>query len=44
MVPPAGDVVDGYRISGSTFIGLSVCAIQLDRVYGENLEVFRPER
>lgn len=44
MVPPAGDVGNGYRISGGMFIGLSVWAIQLDRVYGEYLEVFRRER
>lgn len=44
MVPPEGDVVNGYGTQGGTFIGLSVSAIQLDRVYGEDLEVFRPER
>lgn len=44
MVPPERDVVNDYRIPGGMLIGLSVWAIQLDRVYGEDLEVFRPER
>ena len=44
MVPPEGDVINGYRIPGGTFIGLNAWGTQLDVVYGEDAEVFRPER
>jgi len=44
VVPPAGDVIDGYRIPGGTFIGFNAWGTQLDRVFGEDPEEFRPER
>ena len=44
MVPPQGDVINGYRVPGGTFIGLNAWGTQLDAVYGEDPDVFRPER
>ena len=44
MVPPEGDVIKGYRIPGGTYIGLNAWGTQLDVVYGEDPDVFRPER
>ena len=44
MVPPEGDVIQGHRIPGGTFIGLKAWGTQLDRVYGDDPEEFRPER
>lgn len=44
MVPPEGDTYNGHRIPGGTFIGLNAWAVQLNPVYGDDPEVFRPER
>lgn len=44
MVPPEGDVIKGHRIPGGTFIGLKAWGTQLDKVFGDDPEVFRPER
>ena len=43
-VPPEGDVVHGYKIPGGTLIGLNAWGTQLDSVYGEDPDAFRPER
>lgn len=43
-VPPEGDVINGHRIPGGTFIGLNAWGTQLDVVFGDDPEVFRPER
>ena len=44
VVPPEGDEIQGHRIPGGTFIGLNSWGTQLDEVYGDAPEVFRPER
>lgn len=44
VVPPEGDTIKGYRIPGGTFIGLNTWGTQLDAVFGDDPEVFRPER
>ena len=44
IVPPEGDEIQGHRIPGGTFIGLNAWGTQLDEVYGEDPEAFRPER
>ncbi|KAI9659587.1 MAG: hypothetical protein M1831_003668 [Alyxoria varia] len=43
-VPPEGDIINGYHVPGGTFIGLNMWGTQLDPVFGEDPEVFRPER
>ncbi|EXJ89425.1 hypothetical protein A1O3_02492 [Capronia epimyces CBS 606.96] len=43
-VPPEGDVIHGHAIPGGTFIGLNAWGLQLDPVYGDDADVFRPER
>ena len=44
IVPPEGDKIDGHHIPGGTFIGLNAWGTQLDKVYGDDPETFRPER
>lgn len=44
MTPPEGDVCMGYRIPGGTFIGLNAWGTQLDAVYGDDPDAYRPER
>ncbi|MCJ1434284.1 hypothetical protein MMC27_003651 [Xylographa pallens] len=44
MTPPEGDTVQGYKIPGGVFIGLNVRGIQRDKVYGEDVDVYQPER
>ncbi|KAL9121435.1 MAG: hypothetical protein Q9187_002005 [Circinaria calcarea] len=44
LVPPEGDVIHGYRVPGGTFIGLNAWGTQINEVYGNDPEVFRPER
>ena len=44
MVPPEGDDFCGYRIPGGTYIGLNAWGTQLNKVFGEDPEIFRPER
>ena len=43
-VPAEGDVIFGHAIPKGTFIGLNAWGAQLDPVYGDDPEVFRPER
>ncbi|KAL2450600.1 Cytochrome P450 monooxygenase ABA1 [Exophiala dermatitidis] len=43
-VPPEGDIIHGHVIPGGTFIGLNAWGVQLNSVYGEDVEMFRPER
>ena len=44
VVPPAGDIVKGHRIPGGTYIGLNTWGTQLNDIFGDDAEVFRPER
>ena len=44
LMPPEGDIINGHRIPGGTFIGLNVWGSQLDKVFGKDPEVFRPDR
>ncbi|ORY14838.1 cytochrome P450 [Clohesyomyces aquaticus] len=43
-VPPGGDTIDGQYIPEGTRIGHNTWAVQRDPIYGEDVEVFRPER
>lgn len=44
-VPPGGTTVFGYRIPAGTIVEWQLDAPQCDRdIYGENVEIFRPER
>lgn len=43
--PPEGmDLPDGRHIPGGTFVGLNAWGTQLDPVYGDDPQAFRPER
>ena len=43
--PPAGDVINGMLIPGRTAIGICFRGVQRNKkVYGEDAEMFRPER
>ena len=45
QVPPEGDIIQGRRIPGGTRIGHSSWAVQRNTaVYGDDVEVYRPER
>lgn len=44
MVPPEGDVINGHRVPGGTYVGFNTRGTQLDEVYGDDPEAFRPER
>lgn len=44
MVPPEGDTIDGFQVPGGTFIGLNLWGCQLDGVFGDDPEAYRPER
>lgn len=44
VVPPGGDVIQGHHIPGGTFIGFNAWGTQLDDVFGDDPEIFRPER
>lgn len=44
MAPPEGDTYKGRHIPGGTFIGLNAWGLQLNPVFGDDSEVFRPER
>lgn len=43
-VPPSGDVIDGCYIPGGTRVAHNIWAMQRAPVFGEDAEVFRPER
>lgn len=45
IVPPAGAEIAGHFIKGGTIVGVSAWVIHRNReVFGEDVEVFRPER
>ncbi|MCJ1287895.1 hypothetical protein MMC26_007247 [Xylographa opegraphella] len=44
MTPPEGDTIQGYKIPGGVFVGLNVRGIQRHKVYGEDVDIYRPER
>jgi cytochrome P450 len=45
MVAPEGDTIGGYFVPGGTFIGFNSLAAQRNKdIYGEDADVFRPER
>lgn len=45
VVPPGGDTVKGYYLPGGTELAVNICGITHQReVFGEDVEVFRPER
>ena len=44
VVPEGGDLIHGHRIPAGTYIGLNAWGTQLDSVYGDDPETFRPER
>lgn len=44
VVPPGGDVALGYHIPAGTFIGLNAWGLQLNTVFGDDADIFRPER
>ncbi|KAH8669654.1 cytochrome P450 oxidoreductase [Tricladium varicosporioides] len=44
VVPKGGDWYDGKFLPGGTFIGLNAWGLQLDPVFGEDADVYRPER
>jgi cytochrome P450 len=41
--PPEGDVINGHHIPGGTYIGTNSWGTQLDEVYGNDADIFRPE-
>lgn len=43
-VPPEGDYINGFRIPGGTRIGFNTWGLQLDKLFGEDPAIFRPER
>lgn len=45
VIPPGGDTLGGFFLPAGTFVGLNAWGVQLNkRVYGEDPEMFRPER
>ena len=45
LVPPEGDTIDGRFVQGGTRIAPNVAAVvRLKSVFGEDADVFRPER
>jgi cytochrome P450 len=45
QTPPEGDTINGMFIPGETAIGISFYGIQRNKnVYGDDVDVFRPER
>ncbi|KAI1984421.1 hypothetical protein LOZ51_006664 [Ophidiomyces ophidiicola] len=44
MVPAGGDTYNGKHIPEGTFIGLNAWGVQLNPVFGDDPQVFRPER
>jgi cytochrome P450 len=44
VVPPEGANIHGHYVPGGTFIALNGLASHLDPIYGDELDVFRPER
>jgi cytochrome P450 len=44
VVPAQGHTICGRRISGGTIVGVSAWVLHRNEIYGEDVEVFRPER
>lgn len=44
IVPPEGDMIHGHRIPGGTYLGLNAWGTQLNESFGDDAEVYRPER
>lgn len=45
MVPPGGDVINGFFVPGGTQIGVShLSFLHSKQIFGEDAQVFRPER
>ena len=44
IVPPGGDTIEGRHIPGGTYIGLNAWGTQLDDIFGDDTDTFRPER
>lgn len=44
LVPPEGDFILGHRIPGGTFIGFNSWGTQINDVFGDDPQAFRPER
>jgi cytochrome P450 len=44
MSPVEGDVYNGRHIPPGTFVGINAWGLQLNPVFGNDAEVFRPER
>ncbi|KAL8674088.1 MAG: hypothetical protein Q9168_001483 [Polycauliona sp. 1 TL-2023] len=44
VAPPEGDYIHGYRIPGGTWIGFNSWGTQRDAIYGDDPDIFRPER
>ncbi|MCJ1404234.1 hypothetical protein MMC11_007459 [Xylographa trunciseda] len=42
--PPEGDTINGFYIPGGVNIGLNMRGVLLDKVFGPDADVFRPER
>ena len=43
-VNPEGEVIKGHFITGGTGIGVNFWGVQRNEVFGEDVEIFRPER
>jgi cytochrome P450 len=44
VAPPEGIVLNGYAIPGGTYVGFNSIASQLNHIYGDDVEKYRPER
>jgi cytochrome P450 len=45
VVPKEGAVIDGYALPAGTIVGVNAWTIHFDKsIYGEDVDVFRPER
>ncbi|KAL8664969.1 MAG: hypothetical protein Q9202_002679 [Teloschistes flavicans] len=44
VAPPEGDYILGHRVPGGTWVGLNSWGTQRDAVYGDDPDIFRPER
>ncbi|MCJ1309751.1 hypothetical protein MMC25_003412 [Agyrium rufum] len=44
VVPPQGNTILGYNVPGGTYVGFNAWGLQLNPLFGEDPEAFRPER
>ncbi|KAI4174653.1 MAG: hypothetical protein LQ346_008214 [Caloplaca aetnensis] len=44
VAPPEGDYIQGRRVPGGTCIGFNSWGTQRDAIYGDDPDIFRPER